>query len=123
MLIEAAAESDAFKAIVSEGGSRRSVRDDVAELRLGRERAAGVRDSQSVQTAATAVFTNNLPPEAMKSLAPKISPRAAFFIYGEHGQGGTREESEPGLLRCGGGAEGALGGSGRAARRRDHHAA
>ena len=43
----------------------------------------------SVQTAATAVFTNNPLPAAMKDLAPKISPRAAFFIYGEHGQGGT----------------------------------
>ena len=51
----------------------------------------------SVQTAATAVFTNNLPPEAMKDLAAKISPRAAFFIYGEHGQGGTEETPNRGF--------------------------
>ena len=66
MLIGAAAESDAFKAIVSEGGSSRSVRDDVANYGWGLSQLPAYALS-SVQTAATAVFTNNLPPEAMKA--------------------------------------------------------
>ena len=101
MLIGAAAESDAFKAIVSEGGSSRSVRDDVANYGWGVSQLSAYALS-SVQTAATAVFTNNLPPEAMKDLAPKISPRAAFFIYGEHGQGGTEETPNRGFYAAAG---------------------
>ena len=88
MLIGAAAESDAFKAVVSEGGSSRSVRDDVANLGVGVDTFPNLV-MQSVITAATAVFTNNLPPEDLKGLSARISPRAVFFVYGEHGQGGT----------------------------------
>ena len=40
-------------------------------------------------TAATSVFTNNLPPRTLKSLVPKISG-AVFFVYGEHGQPAER---------------------------------
>jgi uncharacterized protein len=101
MLIGAAAESDAFKAIVSEGATSRSVRDDVANYGWGVSQLPAYALS-SVQTAATAVFTNNLPPEAMKDLAPKISPRAAFFIYGEHGQGGTEETPNRGFYAAAG---------------------
>jgi fermentation-respiration switch protein FrsA (DUF1100 family) len=101
MLIGAAAESDAFKAIISEGGTSRSVRDDVANYGWGVNQLPAYALS-SVQTAATAVFTNNLPPEALKDLAPKISPRAAFFIYGEHGQGGTEETPNRGFYAAAG---------------------
>jgi dienelactone hydrolase len=94
MLIGAAAESDAFKAVVSEGGSGRSVRDDVANN--GWSDPMGVV-SQSVLTTAVAVFTNNLPPEDLKELSSRISPRAAFFIYGEHGQGGTEKKPNRGF--------------------------
>jgi uncharacterized protein len=90
MLIGAAAESDAFKAVVSEGGSGRSVRDDLANHGFGMGDVGNVT-TQAVLTAATAVFTNNLPPAALKDLAPQIAPRAAFFIYGEHGQGGAEK--------------------------------
>jgi dienelactone hydrolase/uncharacterized membrane protein len=96
MLIQAAAESAAFKAVVSEGGTGRSVRDDVANHGLGvRELLAYAVTGMS--TAATAVFTNNLPPEALKDLAPRISPRAVLFIYGEHGQGGTERRPNQGF--------------------------
>jgi uncharacterized protein len=94
MLIGAAAESDAFKAVVSEGGSGRSVRDDVANN--GWSDVMGVV-SQSVLTTAVAVFNNNLPPEDLKALSSRISPRAVFFIYGEHGQGGTEEKPNRGF--------------------------
>jgi uncharacterized protein len=94
MLIGAAAESNAFKAVVSEGGSGRSVRDDLANH--GWSDPAGIA-SQAVLTAAVAVFTNNLPPADLKSLAPRIAPRAVFFIYGEHGQGGSEKAPNEGF--------------------------
>ena len=79
-MIEAAAESSALKAIVSEGASSRSVRDELANG-SGWQELIG----NSVATAGTAVFTNNLPPRSLESLAPQISG-AVFFIYGERGQ-------------------------------------
>jgi dienelactone hydrolase len=96
MLIEAAAESDAFKAVVSEGGSGRSVRDDFANRGGGVTAMLGLT-TQAVLTSAVAVFNNNLPPESLKSLVPRISPGAVFFIYGEHGQGGTEKKPNQGF--------------------------
>ena len=101
MLIEAAAESDAFKAVVSEGGSGRSVRDDFANLDSSAANLPGFALG-TVQTAATAVFTNNLPPEDLKGLGSRISPRAVFFIYGEHGQGGTEKVPNQGFYAAAG---------------------
>jgi MYXO-CTERM domain-containing protein len=80
MMIEAAAESSALKAIVSEGASSRSVRDEIANG-SGWQELIG----NSVATTGTAVFTNNLPPRSLKSLVPQISG-ATFFVYGERGQ-------------------------------------
>ena len=80
MMIEAAAESTALKAIVSEGASSRSVRDEIANG-SGWQELIG----NSVATTGTAVFTNNLPPRPLKSLVPQISG-ATFFVYGERGQ-------------------------------------
>jgi hypothetical protein len=101
MLIGAAAESDAFKAVVSEGGSGRSVRDDIANHGVGGIELLAY-SIPIVSTAATAVFTNNLPPEALKDLAPRIFPRAVFFIYGEHGQGGTEKKPNEGFYAAAG---------------------
>lgn len=81
MMIEAAAESDELKAIVSEGGSGRSVRDIVANPDMRWPELLGT----GVVTAATALFTDNVPPADLKSLVPKISG-AVFFVYGEEGQ-------------------------------------
>jgi fermentation-respiration switch protein FrsA (DUF1100 family) len=84
MMIEAAAESSDLRAIVSEGASSRSVRDEIANG-SGWQEVIG----NSAATAATAVFTNNLPPSSLKSLVPKISG-ATFFVYGQHGQPAER---------------------------------
>ena len=84
MMIEAAAESSALKAIVSEGASSRSVRDEHANG-SGWQELLG----NSFATGATALFSNNLPPRSLKSLAPQISG-AAFFVYGERGQPAER---------------------------------
>jgi len=84
MLIHAAAHSDAFKAIVSEGASGQSMRDGLAN--------GDTRDSYlggAVNTLAVALFTNTLPPASLKSEIPKIAPTALLLVYGEKGQNGT----------------------------------
>jgi MYXO-CTERM domain-containing protein len=86
MMIEAAAESTALKAIVSEGGSGRSVRDDFANGGVSWDERIG----RSFFTAAAALFTSDRPPADLKSLVPRISG-SVFFIYGERGQ----PEEEP----------------------------
>ena len=87
MLIHAAARSDAFKAVVSEGASGQSIRDDIANAGL----VEGILSGSGI-TAATAIFTSTTPPPSMKSEVAKISPRSVFLIYGENGQGGTEEK-------------------------------
>ena len=88
MLIRAAAESDEFAAIVSEGASGQSVRDGIANGGLSAE----TLPDASI-TLATALFTNDLPPPSLKGEVPKIAPHAVFFVYGENGQGGS--ETKP----------------------------
>ena len=87
MLIRAAAHSDAFNAVVSEGASGQSLRDDLDNPGLS-DRLSELPTQVSL-TAALAVLTNQLPPPSLKSEVPKIAPTPVFFIYGEHGQGGT----------------------------------
>jgi len=84
MLIHAAAHSHAFKAIVSEGASGQSIRDQLNNVST-RDAILGY----APVTVATAVFTSALPPRPLKSEVAKIAPRAVFFVYGEHGQGGS----------------------------------
>jgi MYXO-CTERM domain-containing protein len=81
MMIEAAAESDALRAIVSEGASARSVRDIVANPGTTWSEVLG----NGVATLATSLFSNALPPADLESLVPKISG-AVLFVYGENGQ-------------------------------------
>jgi uncharacterized protein len=81
MMIEAAAESNALKAIVSEGGSGRSYRDDLANGSPVDQVFGMV-----VFTAAASLFTSDLPPADLEGLVPKIGNRPVFFIYGEKGQ-------------------------------------
>ena len=88
MLIHAAAHTDAFKAIVSEGASGQSFRDGNANHGL---RAAILGDG--AVTLATTIFTNTLPPPSLKSEVAEIAPTAVFFVYGEKGQNGS--ETKP----------------------------
>jgi uncharacterized protein len=97
MLIRAAAESDAFKAIVSEGASGQSVRDGLANGELSTDLLA-----EGAVTLATAVFASDLPPPSLKSKVPEIAPRAAFFVYGEEGQGGTETKPNRGFFEAAG---------------------
>jgi fermentation-respiration switch protein FrsA (DUF1100 family) len=91
MLIHAAAHSDAFKAIVSEGASGQSMRDGLANGDTLDSYLGG-----GVNTLAVAAFTNTLPPPSLKSEIPKIAPTAVFLVYGEKGQNGT--EAKPNKL-------------------------
>jgi hypothetical protein len=88
MLIHAAAHSHAFKAIVSEGASGQSIRDQLDNVST-RDAILGY----APVTVATAVFTSALPPRPLQSEVGRIAPAASFFVYGEHGQGGT--ETQP----------------------------
>jgi dienelactone hydrolase len=81
MLLEAAAESDELKAIVSEGASARSLRDDLANPGGTWQSLVG----DGVVTAATTLFASNLPPADLRSLVRRID-QPVLFVYGEHGQ-------------------------------------
>lgn len=89
MMIEAAAESSALRAIVSEGASSRSVRDELANP----GGSFGDLIGTGVATLATAVFANDLPPASLESLVPRISG-AVFFVYGERGQPAEKPANE-----------------------------
>jgi uncharacterized protein len=85
LMLETAAETDALKAVVSEGAGIRSVR-EASELKgtatwLAVPVWAGI-------TAGTAVFGNHAPPPNLKDVVDRISPRAVFLIYAKGGQGG-----------------------------------
>ena len=87
MFIQAAAESDAIKAIVSEGAGARSVREDLLLPGNRKWYELGI-PTVAVLTTGTALFSNDLPPPNLKDLASRIAPRSVFFVYGENGQPG-----------------------------------
>ena len=95
MLIHAAAHSDAFAAVVSEGASGQSVRDELANPDLS-ERILDL-PTQVFLTLSLASFTSELPPPSLKSEVAKIAPTPVFFVYGEHGQGGSERKPNNGF--------------------------
>jgi hypothetical protein len=95
MLIHAAAHSDAFRAIVSEGASGQSLRDELANPGL----SGRLLDlpTQVTLTAALTVFGNALPPPSLKGEVAKIAPSSVFLVYGENGQGGSEARPNAGF--------------------------
>ena len=85
MLLHAAAHSNGFRAVVSEGASGQSLRDALANGESPDELVA-----MTAVTAATALFSSTLPPPSLESEVPRIA-HPVFFVYGENGQGGTEE--------------------------------
>ena len=85
MLLQSAAESQALRAVVSEGAGTRSIREHVHTSGAAKWL---LLPQWSVITAATAVFSNHAPPPDLKELVGQIAPRPVFFIYTSHGQGG-----------------------------------
>ena len=96
MLIRAAADSDAFKAIVSEGASGQSARDGFANGRASPRTSL----AEGALTVAMALFANDMPPPSLKSQVPEIAPRSVFFVYGEKGQGGTETKPNRGFYEA-----------------------
>jgi hypothetical protein len=85
MLLQAAAETDEIRAVVSEGAGIRSVREAV-DL-TGTDRLVQTPVT-ALLTLGTAVFTNQPPPRSLTDLSAEISPKPVFFIYATPGQGG-----------------------------------
>ena len=90
MMLEAAAESNGLRAVVSEGAGARSIREDVSLPGLAKWIDL---PSALAVTTGTVIFSNQLPPPSLKSLVPRIAPRPVFLIYATHGQGGEVELS------------------------------
>jgi dienelactone hydrolase len=85
MMIQTAAETDALKAVASEGAGIRSLRETLevpsAEAWLG-------APFKAVETAATAVFHDQAPPPSLVALVARIAPRPLLLMYSGEGQGG-----------------------------------
>ena len=92
MLLQAAAESDDFAAIVSEGAGIRSLREALAVPQTRQRIEASI--AHAVVTPGVALFANTLPPPSLEDLVSRIS-EPVFFIYAEPGQGGEAELTRP----------------------------
>jgi alpha/beta superfamily hydrolase len=82
-LLQAAAESDGLKAVVSDGAGSRSLREDLA--RPGTSKWEELPTSL-VMTVGNVIFSNHRPPPELGSIVARIAPRPVLFIYGEHDQ-------------------------------------
>jgi uncharacterized protein len=89
MMLQAAAENEGLRAVVSDGAGFRSVREDV----MRGPRGWFALPEAAVQSAALAIFSGTAPPPSLKDLVPRIAPRHVFFIQAGHGAGG--EEFNP----------------------------
>jgi uncharacterized protein len=85
LMLQTAGETDALKAVVSEGAGIRSIREQM--LKPGARKWLTV-PFWATQTAAIAVFSNHAPPPNLKDLVGRISPRPQFLIYSGHPLGG-----------------------------------
>src|SRR5215203_3404437 len=83
ILLEAAAQSDAFRAVVSEGAGER-----VGEADVSGPAQWLVRPMQGVMTGALTVFSNHGPPPPIVDRIGLIAPRPVFLIYADPGMGG-----------------------------------
>jgi fermentation-respiration switch protein FrsA (DUF1100 family) len=83
-LLQTAARSHAYDAVVSEGAGVRSLREQ--RMLPGLEMKL-FQPSMAVITGATATFANELPPPNLRDLSRRITA-PVFFIYAGHGQGG-----------------------------------
>jgi uncharacterized protein len=86
VMLQAAAETDDFKAIVSEGAGIRSVREAIHHP--GAMKAI-VTEIFGVSTLGTMIFTSDLPPRSLTDLSAEIS-EPALFIRATPGQGGEQ---------------------------------
>jgi hypothetical protein len=83
LMLQTAAETDALKAVVSEGGGARSIREYREMPGVGRSPASLVL--QTAISAGVAVLSNQRPPPPLQDLVGRIAPRPVFLIWATHG--------------------------------------
>ena len=83
ILLEAAAQSPALKAVVSEGAGER-----VGEVDASGPGSIILTPMMAVMTAAMTVFQNHAPPPPIVDRIGQIAPRPVFLIYADPGMGG-----------------------------------
>ena len=86
MMIEAGAETDELKAIVSEGAGARSTREDLDRNDSLADVTLGLAMSVA-RTTATAVSANQAPPESLTNLAAKVDEPLLLIAAPVHGVG------------------------------------
>jgi hypothetical protein len=83
MMLEAAAETDELRAVVSEGAGARAYSDTIDEMEVsgvgGSEKLLNAAGT-AVRTGALTVFTNETPAENLTGLVGRIAPRPVMFI-------------------------------------------
>jgi fermentation-respiration switch protein FrsA (DUF1100 family) len=85
LMLETAAQTDALKAVVSEGAGIRSVREAALAPWDAKWLAVPI---WAASTVGTAVFSDDAPPPNLNDLVERIAPRPVFLIHAKGGQGG-----------------------------------
>jgi fermentation-respiration switch protein FrsA (DUF1100 family) len=93
MMLEAAAEDNGLRAVVSEGAGARAYSDEIDEMEIerigGTEKllnAAGI----AMRNGALAVFTNETPPANLGDLVARIAPRPVMLIAAPNSKNGEK---------------------------------
>jgi uncharacterized protein len=89
MMLEAAAETDELKAVVSEGAGPRAFSDEMDLELSGFEKWSNAVAS-ALKTGSLAVSTNQSPPANLKDLVGRIAPRPVFLIAAPNSPNGER---------------------------------
>jgi uncharacterized protein len=98
ILIGAAAQSDAFAAVISEGAGLRI--GEGADLVTGAGKL--MTPAFTTLTLATRVFSNHAPPPKLVERIGEIAPRPLFLIYAAPGMGGEAERQPEYFAAAGG---------------------
>jgi alpha/beta superfamily hydrolase len=81
LMLQAAAETDALKAVVSEGAGSRSV----GEYREMPNAGLPMHVVETMITTGLTLFSNSPPPPLMQDIIGRIAPRPVFIIWATHG--------------------------------------
>jgi hypothetical protein len=99
MMLEAAAETDALKAVVSEGAGARAFSDEMDQELHGVDKWMNASFS-AIKTASIAVFANQSPPANLRHLVDRIAPRPLLLIAAPNSKHG--EELNRGFFKAAG---------------------
>jgi uncharacterized protein len=93
MMLEAAAETDDLRAVVSEGAGARAYSDEVDQMEIdgvgGAEKLMGAA-SYAVKVGTMSVLTNQAPPANLRDLVGKIAPRPIMLIAAPNSKNGEK---------------------------------